>query len=190
LTEYGLAPINSDPSFTVAATPGAVGTSRWLAPEIIAPARKGSNMPVMESKAADVFAFGMFAVEVFTGKVPFEGQKNEAAVLRISRGGRPEMPGDAQAVGLTGEIWGLLESCWQQNPKKRPTMEEVVRRWQGFVGNYGDSNSVIRCVQIILVIWVSSSVPFSTSVIDLGVHHPRQDPHRDDELGPRPSNLY
>jgi len=105
-------------------------------------------MPMMESKAADVFAFGMFAVEVFTGKVPFEGQKNEAVVLLISRGGRPEIPGDAQAVGLTSEVWKLLESCWQQNPKKQPTMEEVVRRLQGFVENNGDSNGVIGCVQI------------------------------------------
>jgi len=137
LTEYGLAPINSDPSFTVAATPGAVGTSRWLAPEIINPTRKGTTMPTMESKAADVFAFGMFAVEVFTGKIPFEEQKNEAVVLRISRGGRPEMPGDAQALGLTGEMWMLLESCWQQNSKKRPTMEVVVKRWQKFVDNNG-----------------------------------------------------
>ena len=134
MTEYGLAPINSDPSFTVAATPGAVGTSRWLAPEIITPARRASAMPVMESKAADVFAFGMFAVEVFTGKIPFEEHKNEAVVLRISQGGRPEIPRNAQAVGLTTEMWNVLESCWQQNPKKRPTMQEVVMKWQRFVG--------------------------------------------------------
>ena len=150
MTDYGLAPINSDPSFTVAATPGAVGTSRWLAPEIISPVRKGNTLPIMESKAADVFAFGMFAVEVFTGKIPFEEQKNEAVVLRISRGGRPEMPGNAQAVGLTTEIWKLLESCWHQNPKKRPTMEEVVRRWRKFVDNNNDNNVVPECVQIIL----------------------------------------
>ena len=187
LTEYGLAPINSDPRFTVAGTSGAVGTSRWLAPEIITPARKGSNMSVMESKAADVFAFGMLAVEVFTGKVPFEEQKNEAVALRISRGGRPEMPGNAQAVGLTSEIWKLLESCWQQNPKKRPTMKEVVRRWQGFVGNNGDSNSIIECVQITLAVRVSSSSPFSTFVIDLGT---QQDSHRGNGLGSRPSDLY
>ena len=190
LTEYGLGPINSDPSFTVAATPGAVGTSRWLAPEIITPARKGSNMPVMESKAADVFAFGMFSVEVFTGKVPFEGQKNEAVVLLISRGGRPEMPGNAQAVGLTGEMWKLLESCWQQIPKKRPTMEEVVRRWQGFVANNVDNNGAIGYVRITRAIRDSSSVPFSTFVIDLGAH---QDLHRDNGdtgLRPRSPNLY
>jgi len=109
-----------------------------LAPEIITPARKGSAMPVMETKVADVFAFAMFAVEVFTGKIPFDEQKNEAVVLRISRGGRPDMPGNAQALGLTAEMWELLESCWHQNPKKRPTMGEVVRRWQKFVENIND----------------------------------------------------
>ena len=190
MTEYGLAPINSDPSFTVAATPGAVGSSRWLAPEIITPVRKGSNMPVMESKAADVFAFGMFAVEVFTGKIPFEEQKNEAVVLRISRGGRPEMPENSQMVGLTAEMWKLLESCWQQNPKRRPTMEEVVRRWEKFVGDNGDRNGVIECVQITLAIRISSSVPFSTSAIDLGAHHLRQDSHRDNGRRLRPFNLH
>ena len=148
LTEYGLAPVNLDPSFTVAATPGSVGTSRWLAPEIINPARKGTGMPVMESKAADVFSFAMFAVEVFTSKIPFEEQKNEAVVLRISQGGRPEMPENAQAVGLTGEMWKIIDSCWQQNPKKRPTIEAVVRRWQKFVEYDDDGNVVTEYVQI------------------------------------------
>jgi len=98
-------------------------------------------MPVMESKAADVFAFGMFAVEVFTGKIPFEEQKNEAVVLRISQGGRPEMPRNAQALGLTAEMWSVLESCWQQNSKKRPPMQEVVRKWQRFVRSDDDLNT-------------------------------------------------
>ena len=133
MTEYGLAPINFDPSFTGLATPGYIRTSRWLAPEIITSAREGGTMPVVESKAADVFAFGMLAVEVFTGKIPFENLENEAAALRILKGGRPEMPGNAEAIGLTVEIWNLLKSCWHQNPKKRPTMGEVVRRWRKFV---------------------------------------------------------
>jgi len=122
-------------------------------------------MPVMESKTADVFAFGMLAVEVFTGKLPFGEQRSEAVVLRISQGGRPEMPEAAQAVavGLTGEIWKLLESCWQQNPEERPTMEEIVRRWERFVENSNDDgNSFPECVQISLVIRISSSVRFST----------------------------
>ena len=175
LTEYGLAPINSDPSFTIAATPGAVGTSRWLAPEIITSARTGGSTPVTESKAADVFAFGMFALEVFTGKIPFGELKNEAVVYRVSRGVRPEMPRNAQAVGLTDDVWTLLESCWQQDPQKRPSMEEVVRRWRVFV-----ENGVGKCVHITLAIAPSYSAPSSTLMVGLDL---------DNRRGPSPSNL-
>lgn len=161
LTEYGLAPINSGPRLTVTATPRAVRISRWLAPEMIKP-RMDDSAPVMESKPADVFAFAMFSVEVFTGRIPFENEKNEAVVLLIFQGSRPEMPENAQAVGLTGEMWKLLESCWHQNPRKRPTMEEVVRRWQKLVGYNNDGNHVVtECVQIDLGLLTSPSVPFS-----------------------------
>jgi len=144
-----LAPINHDPRLTYAAVSGALAASRWSAPEIMDPSRKRSSMLAVESKAADVFAFGMFGAEIFTGKIPFEEQRNEAVVLHILRGGRPEMPENAQAVGLTGEIWKLLERCWQQNPNKRPAITEVVRNWQMFDGCSGGTT---ECVQIILVI--------------------------------------
>ena len=186
MTEYGLALINSYPSFTVAATPGNVGGSRWLAPEIIIPPRKGASQPVMESKAADVFAFAMLAVEVFTGKIPFGEQKNEAVVVRISQGGRPEMPGNAQEVGLTSDMWTLLENCWDQNPNRRPSMGEVVRRWREFVENGGGS---IECVWTSLAILAACSVPSPTLMVDLGTH-PGQDPHIDNGRGPTQPNLH
>ena len=161
MTEYGLAPVNSDPIFTVAATPAAIGTSRWLAPEIINPPPKNSGTLVMETKSADVFSFAMLAVEVFTGDAPFWELKNEAVAPRILQGGRPEMPANAQAVGLTDEMWRLLESCWQENPKKRPTMEEVVRRWGEFVEPNGDENGIItECVQITQAIWNGTILSF------------------------------
>ena len=147
LTEYGLAPVHSDHNFVVAATPGYVRTPRWPAPEIITPTRKGNTMPAMESKAADIFAFGMFAVEVLTSKLPFGEQKSEAVVLRILQGDRLKIPGNSQAVGLTLEMWSIFESCWQQDPKKRPTIKEVTRKWQRFVGD-GDAFTVsLKCVQ-------------------------------------------
>jgi hypothetical protein len=150
LTEYGLAPINCDPRVNVAATPGAVGRSRWQAPEIAIPARKGSSTPIMESKAADVFAFGTLVVEVYTGKIPLRGQRDKEVVIRISQGGRPGMPVDVQTVGITTEMWMLLENCWYQNPNMRPSMGVVVSIWQRFVEN-GDSNGVVGCVQVIPV---------------------------------------
>lgn len=110
--------------------------ARWLAPEIIN-SHTTDAMPVVESAAADVFAFGMLAVEVFSGKVPFEGQKDEAVVLHISQGGRPKMPERHLEVGLTHEMWVIIERCWQQNPEERPEIPEVVRHWRGFVVDDG-----------------------------------------------------
>ena len=141
-----MAPINNHPGLIYAAVSEALVTSRWQAPEIINRSHNENGEPMVDSKAADVFAFGMFTVEVFTGKVPFEGlKKNEEVVLRIWRGSRPEKPQNAQAVGLTSEMWKFTESCWRQNPKRRPNMEEVVKRWQKFV----ESNGAIGCVQIL-----------------------------------------
>ena len=98
----------------------------------------------MESKPADIFAFAMFSVEVFTGKIPFEKQENEAVAFLILEGSRPEMPENAQAVGLTSEMWEIIEACWQQDPVERPTTDEVTRRWQKFI-EYGDY-MVTECV--------------------------------------------
>jgi hypothetical protein len=84
----------------------------------------------------------MLAVEVFAGKVPFEEKRDEAVVLHIVRGGRPEVPQNAQALGLTA----LLESCWQPNPKKRPTMQQVVKKCQRLVGNDDDLVAFPECV--------------------------------------------
>jgi hypothetical protein len=134
--DYGLSLITSNPSFTIAATPGVTGSSRWLAPEIINPPSKSSSKPLTSSKPADVFAFAMLAVEVFTGKVPFGGMKNEAAVISIANGKRPEKPPAAEELGLTADMWRFIEKCWNQNPSKRPNITEVVDAWEGFINRY------------------------------------------------------
>jgi hypothetical protein len=91
--------------------------------------------PFVESKPADIFAFAMLAVEVFTGKVPFEGQGNPQAVTRIFKGERPGFPQNAKGVGLTLPMWEFLQRCWHADPMMRPEIEEVVRTWEGFLEN-------------------------------------------------------
>ena len=138
--DYGLSPIISNPIFTIAATPGVAGSSRWLAPEIINPLGKASFKPLTASKPADVFAFAMLAVEVFTGRVPFGNVKNEAVVIQIAGGKRPAKPQAAEQLGLTAEMWKFIEKCWNANPNKRPTIDEVVRTWEGFANGYVTSS--------------------------------------------------
>ena len=130
LTDCGFAPINS--SIRSTAAESTAGNVRWLAPEMA----HGTTDTVMESKPADVFAFAMVAIEVFTGKVPFSELGKTGAATRIFRRGRPECPMNAGAVGLTPQMWKFIQRCWDSNPEKRPTIEEVVRTWEGFMGNY------------------------------------------------------
>lgn len=106
---------------------------RWLAPEIIKPSTGTGN--ALESKPADVFAFAMLAIEVFTVKVPFEGLGGPGTASRIFKGDRPEFPGNAEDVGLTIPMREFLQKCWDQDPTKRPTIEDVVTTWEGLLGN-------------------------------------------------------
>ena len=92
----------------------------WLAPEIVRPGT------IVESKPADIFAFAMLALEIFTGKLPFEERGRTKGINRILKGDRPQFPQDAEDIGLTIQIQSFLEKCWCQDPEERPTIDEVV----------------------------------------------------------------
>ena len=132
LSDYGLMPIQSNHAFMIAATPGAVGISRWLAPELINPPRKKGHRQPAGTEQADIFAFAMLAIEVFTGELPFGDVRHETAILMIARGHRPEKPHEAESRGLTTEIWRFIQKCWHQNPAKRPDIGAVVAAWRRF----------------------------------------------------------
>jgi len=127
LTDYGFAPINTRIALT--APQPAAGNTVWLAPEIIGPGG------IVESESADIFAFAMLAFEILTGQLPFEGQGHSSAAYLILKGCRPGFPRDAEDVGLTPQMWEFLQRCWHQDPMERPTIDEVVRTWERFIGD-------------------------------------------------------
>ena len=133
ICDYGLTPITSNPVFAIVATPGVAGSPRWLAPEIIGPPSETGSKQILASKPADVFAFAMLVVEVFTGKVPFPDMTNGSVIIQVVNGKRPVKPPAAEQLGLTTEMWKFIEKCWSADPSKRPTMDEVVRTWGRFV---------------------------------------------------------
>lgn len=132
LSDCGLASINWD--IQIPDTESDVGNTRWLAPEIIKPSPEVQG--ILESRPADIFAFAMLAIEIFTGRIPFPEEHNDRTVVRrIYSGDRPVYPQNALEVGLTTPIWEFLQRCWDTNPMKRPTIDEVVERWKGFLEN-------------------------------------------------------
>ena len=127
--------IMSNPVFTALATLGVSGSSRWLSPEFIYPPSDASSGSLTASKSADVFAFAMLAVEVFTGKAPF-WDMNGPFIIHIARGERPVKPQAAEQLGLTAELWELIQRCWSADPNARPSIDDVVGAWEGFVNGY------------------------------------------------------
>ena len=123
-------PIKSNHAFRIAATPGVADISRWLAPELIKPPQ--SRQPV-GTKQADIFAFAMLDIEVFTEELPFGNSiTHRRAVLLISKGDRPEKPSGIESRGFSTEMWLFIQRCWRQNPTERPSIDAVVAAWRVF----------------------------------------------------------
>ncbi|CAN6993862.1 unnamed protein product [Brassica oleracea var. botrytis] len=76
------------------------GTYRWMAPEVI------EHKPY--SHKADVFSYGIVIWELLTG-----------------HGLRPKIPKKTHP-----KVKGLLQRCWNQDPKDRPEFEEIIEMLQ------------------------------------------------------------
>ncbi|KAL6044793.1 Protein kinase domain-containing protein [Balamuthia mandrillaris] len=96
------------------AEPQGFGTLNWVAPEILI-----SCEP--HSIKTDIYAFGMVLWEILCEKIPYEGQSELEVVYSIAEGIFPTIPESCDP-----EYADLIRWCWKQDPKERPTIEEVL----------------------------------------------------------------
>jgi serine/threonine protein kinase len=95
---------------------GATGTPYWMAPELLM--GKSSN-----TAASDVYSFGIILYEVYSRKVPYEGEEFEETIREIcdpSINKRPISP-----VSMPMEIVRLFHDCTNVNPEIRPTFRAI-----------------------------------------------------------------
>ncbi|KAL4072062.1 kinase-like domain-containing protein, partial [Scleroderma citrinum] len=119
LTDFGLSRVvNSSLKMTADKICG--GTLNWMAPEIL----DGKEV----SAEGDVWAFGMTALELFTGKVPYHDRREYLAVLCAITRGPPTRPSEDETFSrLTDNWWEMCSSCWNRQPFLRPPMSHVVK---------------------------------------------------------------
>ncbi|KAL6052703.1 protein kinase [Balamuthia mandrillaris] len=112
LTDFGMAIGGVKEVFV----PGSVfGPLKWMSVEAIDPCLRRL------SKESDVWSFGVVAWELLTnGKEPFEGMTPEQAANAILSGRRLEIPSSCPEP-----LEQLIESCWQEEPTKRPTFQQI-----------------------------------------------------------------
>ena len=64
---------------------------------------------------------------MLTGAPPFASrQKPELACQVVLEGKRPPRPISSEGLGITNDIWNLLELCWAKDASSRPVINHVV----------------------------------------------------------------
>ena len=122
-TDFGQLTFETDPTDSTVTTSLARGTIRWMSPERFDPERFGLQ-DSRTTKESDCYALGMVILEVLSGRIPFHGDRDSAAIRKVVEGERPKRPEEAW---FTDEVWGVLEHCWISQPQDRPGLEVVLQ---------------------------------------------------------------
>jgi serine/threonine-protein kinase len=113
LTDFGIAHLTGEAALT---QPGRlVGTPAYLAPEIA--------LGRTATAAADVYALGATAYELFSGERPFPGDTPHAVMHGHIHTPPPRPP------GLTAATWQVVSACLAKEPADRPTAGELSARF-------------------------------------------------------------
>ncbi|KAG1685313.1 hypothetical protein DVH05_008475 [Phytophthora capsici] len=120
LSDFGKSRFHSDDN----TMSGGVGTSRWLAPEVI---RGDTDY----DDAADIYSFGVLLTELDTNKIPYSNTRgpngktlSDTTIMHRVASGRlyPKVRASCEQA-----LKDLVAQCIAEDPTKRPTASEVAR---------------------------------------------------------------
>jgi len=136
LTDFGRSKFIDHRGFTTSFA----GSARYLAPELVSDEpdiidsddayeavehqTPASNL----TKETDVFAFSMVALEILTGKIPYFYLRQDSTVIALVQDGTRPDRNRYLPMTFADPMWTLLADCWNEDPKERPEMGNVVQR--------------------------------------------------------------
>ena len=105
-----------DPNMTMS-----VGSPLFMAPELWS-----DDFGDQYDNKIDVFSFAVVLRSFFTDSHELDDDPKlpkspQALMMRVGRGARL-----ARVEGIPDFYWELITSCWSQDPKKRPSFQEIV----------------------------------------------------------------
>ncbi|KAI6030719.1 kinase-like domain-containing protein [Pisolithus orientalis] len=144
LTDYGISPL-IDSSFSMTAAAPIRPTVRWLSPEQI-----DSFGEV--TREADVWAFGMTVLELFTRKPPYHDIPDTRNVIARILDGPPARPTDQSTCSrLTDEWWEICSLCWMDE-SSRSAISDIANKIQSVmdpVPRFGSFWSISYIVELV-----------------------------------------
>jgi len=130
ISDFGLSRVtNSVDALMATSTDGNGGSMRWMAPELLRP-ELAFRTEARTTRESDVYALAMVMLEAFTGNIPFSNRRQDVMVIiDILSGVLPSRPDQrASSLGLSDDIWELMENCWKLDFRSRPRMSQVLKR--------------------------------------------------------------
>ncbi|THU56962.1 hypothetical protein C4D60_Mb11t22730 [Musa balbisiana] len=94
------------------------GMPQWMAPEVL------RNEPSDEK--SDVYSYGVILWELVTEKIPWDNLNSMQVVAAVGfMNQRLHLPKDLDPHWVS-----IIESCWNSEPKCRPTFQELIERFK------------------------------------------------------------
>ena len=120
LTDFGiathLAPVGAR---------GLIGTKGFIAPEVLYIGKRKQHS-VYDHKA-DIFSFGMFLYQMIARRHPYFELQPQRIDAAVESGERPRLQDVSQAESAYHYLTRLMQTCWEDNPRNRPTTEEIIK---------------------------------------------------------------
>lgn len=79
--------------------------------------------------------------QLLTDQEPFYRTRSAIVLGDLQRGARIDQ-WDYQSFAIDNTMWSLLNSCWDREPKRRPTIEKVVQTMESL---FDDTESFMSC---------------------------------------------
>ncbi|CZR50616.1 related to severin kinase [Phialocephala subalpina] len=95
-----------------------IGTPHWMAPEMF------KETTISYGKEVDIWAFGCMAFELATGGPPFAREYAPDQLAAVLQSQVPRLE-DTNKVRFSDGLKSLVAFCIQEDPKARPTIEDV-----------------------------------------------------------------
>ncbi|XP_042437186.1 probable serine/threonine-protein kinase DDB_G0282963 [Zingiber officinale] len=113
--DFGLSRLKHETYLT---TKSGKGTPQWMAPEVL------RNEPSDEK--SDVYSYGVVLWELVTEKIPWYNLNSMQVIAAVGfMDQRLDLPAD-----LDQQWVSIIQSCWQREPKLRPTFQELIARFK------------------------------------------------------------
>src|SRR6266540_550497 len=108
------------------------GNIPYIAPEILKAIKTKQDS---HTKSSDIYSLGVLLWEISSGKTPFEDHNDYTIITAILLGVREE-----KIAYTPDEYYKLYSKCWDEEPKKRCTIEDVYEILEKLLNNNDEEN--------------------------------------------------